>query len=120
MIRDLPSRWRSSVLVCAKCEKKLDGEGFGKSGRKRLSKLLRKRLGGGWGRKAKAGVVTTRCLGVCPRGAVTVVNGAKPDRWMVVPAGTPVEEVEQRLGLAEAEPLVIAVPGGSLPGQVQA
>jgi predicted metal-binding protein len=97
MIRELPSRWRSSILVCAKCEKKLGNEGFGKAGRKRLSKLLRKRLGGGLGRKAKAGVVTTRCLGVCPRGAVTVVDGRHPDRWMVVAAGTPVEEVEARL-----------------------
>jgi predicted metal-binding protein len=120
MIREFPSRWQSSVLVCAKCEKKLDGAGFGKSGKKRLSKLLRKRLGGGWGRKAKAGVVTTRCLGVCPRGAVTVVNGAKPDRWMVVPAGTPVDEVELRLGLVEPEPLVVVGPNGTLPGQAQA
>jgi predicted metal-binding protein len=100
MIRDLPSRWQSSVLVCAKCEKKLGHEGFGKAGKKRLSKLLRKRLGGGWGRKARAGVVTTRCLGVCPRGAVTVVNGAHPGGWLVVAAGTPIAEVEARLGLA--------------------
>jgi predicted metal-binding protein len=102
MIRELPSRWRSSVLVCAKCEKKLGNEGFGKAGGKRLSKLLRKRLGGGWGRKAQAGVVTTRCLGVCPRGAVTVVNGARPGEWMIVAAGTPIEEVEARLALGQA------------------
>jgi predicted metal-binding protein len=102
MIRELPSRWRSSVLVCAKCEKKLGNEGFGKAGKKRLSKLLRKRLGGGWGRKAQAGVVTTRCLGVCPRGAVTVVNGARPGEWMIVAAGTPIGEVEARLALGQA------------------
>jgi predicted metal-binding protein len=101
MIYDLPSRWRASVLVCAKCEKKLGNEGFGKKGQKRLSKLLRKRLGGGWGRKAKAGVVSTRCMGVCPKGAVTVVNGARPRDWLIVQAGTPVEQVEARLGLAE-------------------
>jgi hypothetical protein len=45
-------------------------------------------------------VVTTRCLGVCPRGAVTVVNGAHPGGWLVVAAGTPIAEVEARLGLA--------------------
>jgi predicted metal-binding protein len=116
MIRDLPSRWQSSVLVCAKCEKKLDGKGFGNSGGKRLSKLLRKRFGGGWGRKSAGGVVTTRCLGVCPRGAVTVVNGADPGRWLVVAAGTPIDEVEARLAGQEPKPLVLAarvsVPAG--------
>ncbi len=105
MIIDLPSRWRASGLVCAKCEKKLGNEGFGKKGQKRLSKLLRKRLGGGWGRKAKAGVISTRCMGVCPRGAVTVVNGARPRDWLIVQAGTPVEQVEARLGLAEELPV---------------
>lgn len=49
MIVDLPARWRASILVCAKCEKKLDKKGFGPKGNKRLSKLLRKRFGGGWG-----------------------------------------------------------------------
>ena len=28
------------------------------------------------GRKAAAGIIEVNCLGVCPRGAVTVVNGA--------------------------------------------
>jgi len=66
-----------------------------------LSKLLRKRAGGGWGRKAKLGVVSTGCLKVCPRHAVTVVNGARPRDWMIVQAGTPIEQVEARLGLGE-------------------
>ena len=57
MIVDLPARWRASILVCAKCEKKLDKKGFGPKGNKRLSKLLRKRFGGGWGRKARIGVI---------------------------------------------------------------
>jgi hypothetical protein len=38
---------------------------------------------------------------VCPKGAVTVVNGARPRDWLIVQAGTPVEQVEARLGLAE-------------------
>jgi len=99
----LPARWRASVLVCAKCEKKLDKKGFGAKSDKRLSKLLRKRLGGGGkGRKAKIGVISTGCLKVCPRHAVTVVDGARPRDWMIVQAGTPVEQVEARLGLAES------------------
>jgi predicted metal-binding protein len=96
VILNLPSRWRGSVLICAKCEKKLDKRGFGAKGRQRLSKLLRKRAGGK-GRKAKLGVVSTGCLKVCPRHAVTVVNGARPQDWMIVQAGTPLEQVEARL-----------------------
>ncbi len=106
MILDLPSRWRASILVCAKCEKKLEKKGFGDKGRERLSKLLRKRGGGGKGRKARIGVISTGCLKVCPRHAVTVVNGARPRDWMIVQAGTPVEQVEVRLGLRD--PIAIA------------
>ena len=104
MIVELSARWRASVLVCAKCEKKLDKKGFGANGDKRLSKLLRKRLGGGGkGRKAAIGVISTGCLKVCPRHAVTLVDGARPRDWMIVQAGTPIEQVEARLGLSQAE-----------------
>ena len=106
MILDLPARWRASILVCAKCEKKLDKKGFGEKGKQRLSKLLRKRAGGGRGRKAKVGVISTGCLKVCPRYAVTVVDGARPRDWMIVQMGTPVEQVEARLGLGA--PMAVA------------
>jgi len=101
MILDLPARWRASILVCAKCEKKLGKKGFGEKGKERLSKLLRKRAGGGKGRKAGIGVISTGCLKVCPRYAVTVIDGARPRDWMIVQEGTPVEQVEARLGLGE-------------------
>ena len=84
MIVDLPARWRAAILICAKCEKKLDKKGFGPKGNKRLSKLLRKRLGAGKGRKARIGVISTGCLKVCPRYAVTVIDGARPRDWMIV------------------------------------
>lgn len=103
MIVALPARWRASVLVCAKCEKKLDKKGFGPKGDKRLSKLLRKRFGGGKGRKAGIGMISTGCLKVCPRYAVTVVDGARPRDWLIVQAGTPIEQVEARLGLSAPE-----------------
>jgi hypothetical protein len=96
--RSVPSRWTATVIVCAKCEKKLGG-GFGKDGGQRLSKLLAKRAGGGKGRKAALGVVTSKCLKLCPKRAVTVVDGARPDEWLIVPGGTPVDEVEALLGL---------------------
>lgn len=101
MIRAYRSRWRATVLVCARCEKKLGG-GFGPEGKHRLSRLLRKRAGGGKGRKASLGVIATKCLKLCPKRAVTVVDGARPGEWLVVAAGTPIGEVELRLGLAAA------------------
>jgi predicted metal-binding protein len=90
------------VLVCAKCEKKIGG-GFGKDGRKPLSKLLRKRAEGN-GRKASFGLLSTKCLKICPRSAVTVVNGTRPRDWLIVSAGTAVEDVIATLGLEQRLP----------------
>ena len=84
------SNWASAALVCAKCTKKLGG-GFGAKGNVPLAKALRKVLGKG--RKASVGIVPVKCLGICPKGGVTVVDTRKPREWMVVRAGTPVEHV---------------------------
>jgi len=84
--------WDEVYLICAKCQKKLKGCGFGADGRQSLGKALRS-AGGGKGRKAGFGVVETKCLKLCPKGAVTVVRGSQPARWLVVPPGTPVDEV---------------------------
>jgi predicted metal-binding protein len=92
VIRVLASRWQGSVLVCGKCSKKLDG-GFGEKGRTPLAKLLRTALGLKKGRKAERGVVEVKCLGVCPKNAVVMVDGARSDRWMLVPAGADVDEI---------------------------
>jgi predicted metal-binding protein len=95
------SNWSNAVLVCAKCSKKLDG-GFGPKGRTPLAKALRKRLGLKKGRKGTAGIVEVKCLGVCPRGAVTVVNGAQSREWLLVPEGADLEVVAAELGLDQA------------------
>jgi predicted metal-binding protein len=92
------SNWANAVLVCAKCSKKLDG-GFGPKGRQPLGKALRKHLQLKKGRKAGAGIVDVKCLGVCPRGAVTVVNGAASREWLLVPAGADLDAVANELGL---------------------
>ncbi len=92
MIRVLASRWQGSVLVCGKCSKKLDG-GFGEKGRTPLVKLLRQALGVKKGRKADRGVVEVKCLGVCPKNAVVMIDGSRPDRWMLVPAGADTDEI---------------------------
>lgn len=92
------ANWSKSVLVCSKCSKRLDG-GFGPKGKFSLAKALRKHLGLKKGRKADAGIVEVKCLGVCPRGAVTVIDGDRPREWMLVPKGTEIEEVSEALGL---------------------
>ena len=92
------SNWSNAVLVCAKCSKKLDG-GFGPKGRTPLAKALRKHLGLKKGRKGAAGIVEVKCLGVCPRGAVTVVNGAQSRDWLLVPEGGDLDAVAGELGL---------------------
>ena len=96
------SHWSTAVLVCAKCSKKLDG-GFGPKGKTRLAKALRKEIGGPKGRKGAAGIVEVKCLGVCPSGAVTVVNGAAAREWLLVPRGADVAAVAAELGLTEPD-----------------
>jgi predicted metal-binding protein len=91
------SNWSATILVCGKCSKKIGG-GFGEKGRMPLAKVLRK-LGGGKKRKADFGVIETRCLGVCPKGAVTVIDAAHPGKWMLVEEGASADEVAERLGL---------------------
>lgn len=83
------SRWQGAVLVCGKCTKKLGG-GFGAKGKTSLVKALRSEPGFGKGRKAEVGVVETRCLGVCPKGAVVLVDTRRPMRWRVVEEGADV------------------------------
>ena len=93
------SNWEASLLVCRKCSKKLGG-GFGPKGRTPLAKAL-KAHGGGKGRKAKLGVVEVKCLGVCPKGAVTVVDSRNPGQWRLVRAGADIDTVADTLGLPE-------------------
>ena len=97
-MKTVRSDWSSTLLVCKKCSKKLDG-GFGPKGRTPLAQALRKHLGLKRGRKGRAGIVDVKCLGVCPRGAVTVVDGAMPGEWMLVRAGADLDQVVDGLGL---------------------
>ena len=98
---------REVVLVCRKCSKKLDG-GFGSDGTERLAKALRQRLGGTKGRVAKlrrraVAVVEVGCLDICPKGAIVAVRGGDPSRWLLVPKGAALPEVERRLGLSSVD-----------------
>jgi predicted metal-binding protein len=95
--------WERTILVCGKCSKRIDG-GFGERRRTPLAKALRKFLGVKRGRKASIGIVETRCLGVCPRGAVTVINGAAPAAWILIRGGTPIADVAASLGVSAVRP----------------
>jgi predicted metal-binding protein len=93
------SNWDHAVLICRKCSKKLDG-GFGSGREERLAKALRRHLALKKGRKAGAGIVEVNCLGVCPKGAVTVVNGAASREWLLVRPGADLDELAGELALA--------------------
>jgi hypothetical protein len=95
-LKQIGAHWQGAVLVCGKCTKKLDG-GFGRKARSPLAKVLRKLLGLKKGRKAPLGIVETRCLGLCPKNAVAMVDTRKPDTWLVVPQGADVAELAARL-----------------------
>lgn len=97
-LKTVRSDWANTLLVCKKCSKKLGG-GFGPRGKTPLAKALRAELGVRKGRKGTLGIVEVKCLGVCPRGSVTVVNGAAPGEWALVRAGASVAVVAAELGL---------------------
>jgi len=97
------ARWERTILVCGKCSKRLDG-GFGEKRRTPLAKALRKFLRLKKGRKAAIGIVETKCLGLCPGGAVTVIDAAAPGEWLLVCAGTAMDEVAATLRLGEIRP----------------
>lgn len=99
-LKTAKTRWRDVVLVCRKCQKKLEG-GFGPEGDKTLRKALRKYLKAGKGRKAELAVVSTDCFDVCPKNAVVAVNAANPKALLIVPAGADLFEVKARLGLED-------------------
>ena len=99
-IKRVRSEWADIVLVCRKCSKRLDG-GFGRKGEETLAKSLRRSTGARKkGRKGPMGVIEVDCLDICPKGAVVAMRAAAPDDWAVIPAGTPVAQVIERLGLA--------------------
>jgi predicted metal-binding protein len=84
----VPTPFHDIVLVCRKCSKKLGG-GFGADGDDSLGRVLKQtfraaRRDGGQAVR----VIETKCLGLCPSGAVTLLRGSQPGALLAVPAGT--------------------------------
>ena len=96
--RHVRANWETALLVCGKCSKKLDG-GFGPRGKTSLAKALKQELDGGKGRKARVGIIEVKCLGICPRHAVTMIDAARPRDWLLIRPGTDVADVVAELGL---------------------
>jgi predicted metal-binding protein len=82
--------WKTILLTCGKCARKMDG-GYGPKGKDSLRTALRTALkDADYGRGVR--IIETRCMGICPRKAVTVVNASRPDMIATVPKGTGMEE----------------------------
>lgn len=97
-IKSIPTPAVSVIAICGKCGKKLGG-GFGPSGGETLGKALRTALHLPKPKRARVRIVETKCLKLCPKGAVAVLDGNDPGHILVIPAGTPVTTIIDRLGL---------------------
>lgn len=86
------------LAICGKCGKKLGG-GFGGSAGQPLGKLLRRSLKGAKGKRATLRIVETKCLDICPKGAVALLDSAQPGAVLLVARATPMAVVAVRLGL---------------------
>jgi predicted metal-binding protein len=104
-LKQAKTNWQDVVLVCRKCQKKLDGEGFGPAGDRPLRKALRKTLKAGKGRKAGVVVMETDCFDVCPKNAVVAVRaGRERAPMLIVPRGADMAEVRAALDLETDRP----------------
>ena len=102
-MKTVRSDWQGAVVVCGKCSKKIGG-GFGDGGKTSLVKALRRVMGLKKGRRSRLGIVESKCLGVCPKNAVVVVDSRAAGEWLVVPAGAQLEDVVERLGVKVVRP----------------
>ncbi len=94
-IRVAMTPWQDVVLICRKCSRKLDG-GFGKDGDAPLRTELKQALRDA-GRRRQVRVLETGCFSVCPKRAVSVMQGSRPVEILVVPEGTDAAELLRRL-----------------------
>ena len=90
LVRSRPTPWNTVILLCGKCAGKMKG-GYGRKGKKALRATLRAEL------KAKGcergiRIIETRCIGICPKKAVTALNASRPGKILTIPKGTAADE----------------------------
>jgi predicted metal-binding protein len=68
----------------------MDG-GYGPKGKDTLRSALRTELSAK-GLRRQVRIIETRCMGVCPKRAVTVLNASQPDSILTLPRKTPPEK----------------------------
>jgi predicted metal-binding protein len=88
--------WKSVLLLCGKCARKMDG-GYGPEGQDTLRTALRTALKE-QGRRRDVRIIETKCLGLCPRKAVTALNASHPGEMLAVPRRTDAHDALTRLG----------------------
>lgn len=81
-----PTPWKTVILLCGKCARKMDG-GYGPGKKDTLRNVLRTELKA-QGHRRDVRVIETRCLGICPKKAVTAINASAPNSIITVPKGT--------------------------------
>jgi predicted metal-binding protein len=90
-IQSRPTLWRTVLLVCGKCTRKMDG-GYGPKGKDTLESALRSGLAHR-GQRRQVRVIETRCMGICPKKAVTAMNANRPGTILTVPRKTDAEVI---------------------------
>ncbi len=81
MIRLTKAKPVALVMACEKCFKRTRIKD-------RLTKPLKRAL-----KSQRIKVIRTRCLGVCPKDAITLHDSRRPREWVIVANGTPPDEV---------------------------
>lgn len=90
-IKARPTPWKTVLLLCGKCGRKMEG-GYGAKGKETLRSALRAELKAR-GHRRGVRIIETRCLGVCPKQAVMALNASRPGEILVVPKRMPVAAV---------------------------
>jgi predicted metal-binding protein len=100
-VRARVTPWKNIILLCGKCARKREG-GYGPKGKQTLKSNLREALQEA-GHRRDTQIIETRCMGLCPKHATTMVAACRPGVMFAVPVGTPVEETLQLALGSQAE-----------------
>jgi hypothetical protein len=73
-----------------------DGRWIGANGKEKLGTVLRETFRKK-GRHRDVRIIETRCMGICPKKAVTAMNASRPDRILTIPRRTAADEAIAQL-----------------------